>query len=63
MQVKMDILYYITRETNSSGGVRIMELWDDPMWDCDYHSRCDNRILKKVLDDLTIKYDTIRSGH
>jgi len=32
------------------------DLMDDPTWDCDYHSRCANRILKVVLDD----YENLR---
>ena len=30
---------------------------DDPTWCCDYHSRCDNKIIKEILNDLTTKYD------
>ena len=28
------------------------DLMDDPTWDCDYHSRCDNKIIKIILEDL-----------
>lgn len=34
------------------------DLMDDPTWCCDYHSRCDNRVIKLFLID----YEEIRKG-
>ena len=28
------------------------DFWDDPTWDCDYHSRCDNKIIALILRDM-----------
>lgn len=28
------------------------DLMDDPTWCCDYHSRCDNKVIKIFLQDL-----------
>ena len=39
-----------------------MELMDDPTWDCDYKSRCNNRIIKLLMDDyenLRKKFDCV----
>ena len=31
------------------------DLWDDPTWCCDYHSRCDNKVIGLFLQDLEDK--------